>query len=256
MTDFALNQPVIYRGKTYTFPGAVCGITDDDQIIVRAIGTPEAYYAGMKHIFGPSQLEPWERDVAPSPLPQMMGAKLPAKKSPALAGQELTYGKGRGVGQSPSGTRVTRHVRKCSRSGQHNYKHNLIEITLRQNSCSGRSMRRFSSPQWRPFGQAETMPRQRQVHRGAMDCRTAVEKRVRQDERHRHHPMRIVSRFVSTWPIETLTCRAYCTFPCGSSTRDFGRSAISADRPSMYANVRSESIATNAAPSQHVGVSR
>jgi hypothetical protein len=68
------------------------------------------------------------------------GAKLP-KKSPALAGQELTFGKGRlgGVGQSPSGTPLTRHVRKCSRGGRHNYKPNLIEITLRQNSCSDRA---------------------------------------------------------------------------------------------------------------------
>jgi hypothetical protein len=58
MEDFKIGQPVIYRGKTYTFPGTVCGITDDGQIIVRAVGTPEGYYAGMKHIFGPSQLEP------------------------------------------------------------------------------------------------------------------------------------------------------------------------------------------------------
>ncbi len=71
MTDLALKQPVIYRGKTYTFPGEICGITDDGQIIVRAIGTPEGYYAGMKHIFGPSQLEPWEPAETPSPIPHV-----------------------------------------------------------------------------------------------------------------------------------------------------------------------------------------
>lgn len=61
MTEFVLGQPVIYRGKTYSFPGHVCGITDDGQIIVRAIGTPEGHYAGMKHIFGPGQLEHWNQ---------------------------------------------------------------------------------------------------------------------------------------------------------------------------------------------------
>ena len=55
---FELGQPVIYRGKTYTFPGHVCGITDDGQYIVRAIGAPDGSYAGMKHIYGASQLEP------------------------------------------------------------------------------------------------------------------------------------------------------------------------------------------------------
>lgn len=59
MSDFKLGQPVIYRGKTYSFPGHVCAVTDDGQIVVRAIGTREGFYAGMKHIFGPSQLEPW-----------------------------------------------------------------------------------------------------------------------------------------------------------------------------------------------------
>ena len=73
MTEFTLNQPVIYRGKTYTFPGTVCGITDDGQIIVRAIGTPEGFYAGMKHIFGPSQLEPWEGTATPAPADHVVG---------------------------------------------------------------------------------------------------------------------------------------------------------------------------------------
>lgn len=60
VTKFGLGFPVIYRGKTYTFPGHVCGITDDGQYVVRAIGTPEGYYAGMKHIYGESQLEFWD----------------------------------------------------------------------------------------------------------------------------------------------------------------------------------------------------
>lgn len=59
MSEFTIGQAVIYRGKTYSFPGHVCGITDDGQIIVRAVGTPEGFYAGMKHIFGPSQLDRW-----------------------------------------------------------------------------------------------------------------------------------------------------------------------------------------------------
>jgi hypothetical protein len=52
--QFAIGDAVIYRGKTYTFPGEVCGLTDDGQVIVRATVAP---YTGMKHIFGPSQLE-------------------------------------------------------------------------------------------------------------------------------------------------------------------------------------------------------
>lgn len=71
---FKVGAPVVYRGKTYSFPGAVCGITDDGQIIVRAVGTPEGYYAGMKHIFGPTQLEPWE-PVTPPPQPHVLGVK-------------------------------------------------------------------------------------------------------------------------------------------------------------------------------------
>lgn len=81
MSEFALKQPVIYRGKTYTFPGEVCGITDDGQVIVRAIGTPEGYYAGMKHIFGPSQLEPWEASVTPSPVPHEVGTVTVPKQA-------------------------------------------------------------------------------------------------------------------------------------------------------------------------------
>lgn len=59
-SPFSIGQSVIYRGKTYSFPGTVCGITDDGQIIVRAFGTPKGHYSNMKHIFGPSQLEPFD----------------------------------------------------------------------------------------------------------------------------------------------------------------------------------------------------
>jgi len=54
------------------------------------------------------------------------------KKSPALAGQELTFGKGRlvGAGQSPRGTRVAHHATKCSGRGKRSYKPDLIATTL------------------------------------------------------------------------------------------------------------------------------
>lgn len=54
---FKLRDPVVYEGKTYRFPGVVCGITDDGQIIVKATGAPNGDYAGMKHIYGASQLK-------------------------------------------------------------------------------------------------------------------------------------------------------------------------------------------------------
>ena len=59
LPPFNMGDWVIYQGKTYSFPGQVCGITDDGQYNVRAIGTPEGYYKGMKHIFGRKQLESW-----------------------------------------------------------------------------------------------------------------------------------------------------------------------------------------------------
>jgi len=59
--NFSLGDYVIYFGRTYRFPGVVCAITDDGQIVVRAFGAPNGDYAGMKHIFGPSQLRPYEK---------------------------------------------------------------------------------------------------------------------------------------------------------------------------------------------------
>jgi hypothetical protein len=57
---YKLNDLVIYRGKTYTFPGKICAITTDGQYVVRAEPTNQnGYFAGMKHIFGEAQLEPW-----------------------------------------------------------------------------------------------------------------------------------------------------------------------------------------------------
>lgn len=58
---YKLHDLVIYQGKTYSFPGAVCAITTDGQYVVRAACTnyPNSYFAGMKHIFGEAQLEPW-----------------------------------------------------------------------------------------------------------------------------------------------------------------------------------------------------
>lgn len=54
--EFQLGEGVVYEGRTYRFPGTVCGICDDGQVIVRAVGAPNGDYAGMKHIYGPSQL--------------------------------------------------------------------------------------------------------------------------------------------------------------------------------------------------------
>lgn len=66
---FSVGDAVIYRGKTYCFPGHVSGLTDDGQVVVRAIGTPEGFFVGMKHIFGPSQLELWDgAPAAPAPF--------------------------------------------------------------------------------------------------------------------------------------------------------------------------------------------
>jgi hypothetical protein len=57
MTVFKLGDHVIYRGKTYTFPGEIVAITTDGQYVVQAFGDLRTgYYAGMKHIFGPDQL--------------------------------------------------------------------------------------------------------------------------------------------------------------------------------------------------------
>jgi len=75
MSDtFKVGDPVIYRGKTYSFPGHICGITDDGQYIVRAIGAPDGSFAGMKHIYGAAQLE--TRDEAPAPQTHVVGSNL------------------------------------------------------------------------------------------------------------------------------------------------------------------------------------
>jgi hypothetical protein len=66
MNRYALNDRVVYEGRTYRFPGTVCGITDDGQVIVRATGAPNGDYAGMKHIYAPNQLR---RDGGSAALP-------------------------------------------------------------------------------------------------------------------------------------------------------------------------------------------
>ena len=60
--SFSPGDAVVYEGNTYRFPGEVCAVTDDGQFVVRAFGAPNGDYAGMKHIFGPSQLKPLERN--------------------------------------------------------------------------------------------------------------------------------------------------------------------------------------------------
>lgn len=57
---FKVGDHVVFRGKTYWFPGVVCGISDDGQYMVRADGREDGAYAGMKHIYGESQLEPYD----------------------------------------------------------------------------------------------------------------------------------------------------------------------------------------------------
>lgn len=73
MDRYALNDRVVYEGRTYRFPGTVCGITDDGQVIVRAMGAPNGDYAGMKHIYAPNQLR------------RADGAALPGREPGALA---------------------------------------------------------------------------------------------------------------------------------------------------------------------------
>lgn len=55
--EFEVGDRVVYRGKTYWFPGVISGITNDGQIVVTADGRDDGAYKGMKHIFGPSQLQ-------------------------------------------------------------------------------------------------------------------------------------------------------------------------------------------------------
>ena len=60
--EFKKGDRVVYQGKTYRFPGIIAAIDDDGQIMVKAIGAPNGDYAGMKHIFGPAQLEHEEQN--------------------------------------------------------------------------------------------------------------------------------------------------------------------------------------------------
>jgi hypothetical protein len=67
MSKYKLKDFVIYKGKTYTFTGKISAITDDGQYVVTALqGGPYRHaegkppFEGMKHIYGESQLEPWD----------------------------------------------------------------------------------------------------------------------------------------------------------------------------------------------------
>jgi hypothetical protein len=73
MNRFQIGDSVVYEGRTYRFPGTVCGITDDGQVIARATGAPNGDYAGMKHIYAPGQLR------------RAHGAVLPGRGPAALA---------------------------------------------------------------------------------------------------------------------------------------------------------------------------
>lgn len=58
--QWELGDSVVYRGKTYRFPGEIVALTTDGQAVVKAYGDMDGNYLGMKHIFGPDQLAPYE----------------------------------------------------------------------------------------------------------------------------------------------------------------------------------------------------
>lgn len=59
MTKFPIGAHVVYRGKSYAFPGEVT-MRDDTGVVVKAFGDMDGNYTGMKHIYADSVLEPYE----------------------------------------------------------------------------------------------------------------------------------------------------------------------------------------------------
>jgi len=57
---FQVGDFAIYKGKTYSYPGEVVALTTSGQVVVKAFGDMSGNYAGMLHIYGPGQLEPYE----------------------------------------------------------------------------------------------------------------------------------------------------------------------------------------------------
>lgn len=58
MRRFPIGSHVIYRGKSYAFPGEVTA-HDETSVLVKAFGDMEGNYSGMKHIYSESVLEPY-----------------------------------------------------------------------------------------------------------------------------------------------------------------------------------------------------
>jgi len=58
---FMVGDSVIYEGKSYSFPGEVVSIDGDGAYTVKAFGHG-GYYGGMKHIYGPGVLKPFDRE--------------------------------------------------------------------------------------------------------------------------------------------------------------------------------------------------
>lgn len=88
-----VGDPTIYIGKTYRFPGEVCGVTDDGQVVVKAYGDASGNYTGMKHIFGPTQLQPYDWGIGDGVAPLVIFASTP---NPVVALREWATGKGKG----------------------------------------------------------------------------------------------------------------------------------------------------------------
>lgn len=95
---FKIGDPVVYQGKTYTFPGVVCAITDDGQYVVRATRSSslDSDFIGMKHIYGESQLEAARFPVWLSPPlpPAEKSTRMTEKSCPERKSlQDLIEGK-------------------------------------------------------------------------------------------------------------------------------------------------------------------
>lgn len=89
--EFRIGDAVVYKGKTYRFPGRVCGITEDGQIVVQAAGDGAGNYRGMKHIYGPNQLEALEPGPVARPASGLGVKELRDAASALLEGMQSTY---------------------------------------------------------------------------------------------------------------------------------------------------------------------
>ena len=70
MSKFEVGEHVIYRGKSYTFPGEVT-MRDGTGVVVKAFGDASGNYSGMKHIYADHVLQSYLFDDA-SGIPPLM----------------------------------------------------------------------------------------------------------------------------------------------------------------------------------------